>query len=91
MARYKGDMSPKPTPARRAALAAIAAVTRRGVRNPDALRLAEAVATDADAAHQVAPGAAGATCRHCGGPVPCSSPFGDVRPGIRRPHSDAAQ
>lgn len=24
-------------------------------------------------------------CRHCGGPVPCWSPYGDVRPGERHP------
>lgn len=23
-------------------------------------------------------------CRHCGGPVPCWSPFGDVKVGVRR-------
>lgn len=23
-------------------------------------------------------------CRHCGGPVPCWSPFGDVEPGVGR-------
>ena len=24
-------------------------------------------------------------CRHCGGPVPCSSSWGDIRVGVRRP------
>jgi hypothetical protein len=24
-------------------------------------------------------------CRHCGGPVPCWSQFGDVRVGVRKP------
>ena len=24
-------------------------------------------------------------CRHCGGKLPCWSPFGDVRPGVRHP------
>lgn len=23
-------------------------------------------------------------CRHCGGPVPCWSAFGDVAPGVRK-------
>lgn len=27
---------------------------------------------------------AAGTCRHCGGPVPCWSPFGDEAPGRRR-------
>ncbi len=24
-------------------------------------------------------------CRHCGGPLPCWSPSGDARPGVRNP------
>lgn len=32
------------------------------------------------AAKRVASGA----CRHCGGPVPCPSPFGDASVGVRR-------
>lgn len=27
---------------------------------------------------------AAGVCRHCGGPVPCSSLWGDVRVGVRR-------
>ena len=27
---------------------------------------------------------AAGVCRHCGGAVPCPSPFGDVRVGVRR-------
>lgn len=28
-------------------------------------------------------------CRHCGGPVPCWSPYGDVRVGVRHPRTRA--
>jgi len=30
---------------------------------------------------------AAGVCRHCGGPVPCWSPYGDVRVGVRHPRT----
>ena len=32
---------------------------------------------------------AAGVCRHCGGPVPCWSPYGDVRVGVRHDRRSA--
>ena len=57
----------------------------RHPRNAIVCRCAGKVMTPADRLARVhRDRIAAGVCRHCGGPVPCASAFGDIRVGVRR-------
>jgi len=64
------------------------ALGRKGGRVKSAAKTAAAQANGAKGGRPIAridrDRVAAGVCRHCGGPVPCPSMFGDVRVGVRR-------